>query len=99
MDSESRSPEPAWRWLVISACGAALPFSILATGQRTVTWHGCAPISRVGSGKILRVHALDAKRQSAPDLRKFAIINVTTCGNAIDAFAETCLIPEPSTYE
>ena len=33
------------------------------------------------------------------DLRKFAIINITTCGNAIDAFAETCLIPEPSTYE
>lgn len=36
-----------------------------------------------------------ARRSAASDLRKSVIVKATTCGNAIDAFAETCLITEP----
>jgi len=32
-------------------------------------------------------------------LRKFLMIKATTCGDAIEAFAETCQITEPSTDE
>jgi hypothetical protein len=83
MDTESRSPGPRWRWLAISVRGTAASFEIVTTGQRTAAWHGDAPISCVGLGKLvlaagdslgsvhlLRVRAPDPKHHSARGLKR-----------------------------